>query len=553
MDKKETNKMTKNPKITKGEHMEEKKEGVENIRDKSCSEIVFDVLSAYCNATGSTCILKEQLIDRALAKVFPQGGASTEDRRFIEAGVGQPEIHTLEFDGKEYCYTKANFANEKWMIYYLKEAVFSPKRLKLNRDAIQKAAKPAARRKGISLSAEQRAAIVKALTSGVAIISGGPGCGKTLLADILVKVVMKLKKKAVVRLAASTGKAARRLEEATQMPVQTVHRLLDICYEGMLENPSPVSTVSADLLIIDEASMLDLSVANRLFTMVAPSTSIILIGDPNQLPSVRPGAVLRDLMQSGVIPVAQLTSSFRQVSDAKDIMSVANAVNAAATTRVKMLPFPPRDRLCGPVSFLQADSPEATFDILISTVKRLHTDFGCPYSKIQVLSPMKDGVVGTNALNIELGKIINPKRCDKRPFAVGDRVVCTENDNKKSVVNGEIGEVVSVEMRHITVKFGFRNVEMSPSKIMLSYALTVHKAQGSEYPVVVLALHKGMNRALSRAMLYTAISRAKEKIVVIGSVEAIMKAISADRSAERLTLLARRLRDSVLKKLAEAV
>ncbi len=512
--------------------------------EQEIPELVLRILKTYRKNTGSTCILRERLIDMALAEVGRDGAVSDQLRDEIRAATDQVQlgIEKIVVGGQEYCGLDDDFSDERRLLEFFNDFCFGAKTIRLDNKDIERTAKRVAKKKGVKLTSDQLNAVKTALTAGISVLSGGPGSGKTFVIDTIIRVVESLNKGAEILLAAPTGKAAQRLQEATGRPAKTVWRMLGIHHEWELRGITG-RKLSADLVIVDEASMLDLAVTKRLFNMLAPSATLVLVGDSDQIPSVSPGAVLRDFEQSGAVQTVRLKNSFRQVVGAEEIMSYANAVKATGCMAV--FPFFRSTTLQNTVHFVRVDSAEDLCDGAASVMKELHANLGYSYKDIQVLSPAKENSSGTQALNKALAEMVNPGPRESRAFLPGDRVVCTKNCYVEDVMNGQIGEVLFLgKNRHVTVRFDRGVAELTEGNLSLAYALTVHKAQGSQYPVIVLVLHQNMGNALSKAVFYTALTRAQEKVVVVGSVRGVMKAMTADRNAERMTLLAHRLQET---------
>ena len=377
------------------------------------------------------------------------------------------------------------------------------------------------------LADHQQQGIMMALTSPVSILTGGPGTGKTTSLRALIRVLM-LKKKSVT-LAAPTGKAAKRLSEATGVEAQTIHRLLQLRPGGQStytqENPLP-----ADMVIIDETSMLDTLLMNNLLKGIATGTHLLFVGDADQLPSVGPGQVLADLITSRVIPVTRLEHIFRQGTGS------AIATNAHLMNRGLM-------PVLGPGSseffFFIQDEPQLASELVVDLVaRRISAKFGFSSDQIQVLSPMYRGRCGLTELNERLQEALNPPAPQKAErqyggisFRVGDKVMQLQNNYEKEVFNGDSGIVtaISAEDQRVTVRldegreitYDFRELD----ELILAYAVSIHKAQGSEYPVCVIPLVMEHYPLLERQLVYTAVTRARQVVVLVGSKKALAIAI----------------------------
>ncbi|MCM1217161.1 MAG: ATP-dependent RecD-like DNA helicase [Roseburia sp.] len=547
----------KNPKPRKEEFAQPESAGNENLvpeesdLDEPVDGIILKYLKKYRQSTGSTCIEKQHLCQDVLNEICDSGSVTNPSIDMVNSTLSElvlrESIKAFEIGGEEYCYTAGDYYNESTLIEQLKRCMMATNTINPTDNEVAAALEAVLKEDCISMPDEQIRAVKLVICSNVSIVTGGPGCGKTFLTKVIIKTIQKLMPNAKIRLAATTAKAAQRLEAATGMFAETVHSMVD--YRKMRNYRVIPDSISADLVVVDEVSMLTLYIAQRLFKMITPQTKVILVGDPNQLPSIEPGDVLSDLLNSGTVKVANLCTCHRQISTSREIASLANAVKTMQ--KIAIFPFPLRSTLDCPVHYVQEFFVGKVHNEVINTVKNLHDDLGYSYDDIQVISPTNTGYFGTDALNIDLSNLVNPRRNNKAEFWPGDRVVCNRNildkDNraKKTVVNGEVGEVVSVSGKDIEVQFGDKRMTLTASRLTLAYAVTVHKAQGSEYKVVVLALHQGMGAVLSRSLLYTALTRAKEKIVVVGTVDAVMKAITDNRDGERVTLLSQRLKNEL--------
>jgi len=432
-----------------------------------------------------------------------------------------------------------------------------------------------------ALSEEQQSAIRIALTSPVSVLTGGPGTGKTTAIKALIAAVEAAHRP--YALASPTGRAAKRLSEATGRPASTIHRLLGPSpVEGFKynsQNPLPI-----DLLVVDEASMLDLSLAYSLLKALRPGTHLLLVGDVDQLPSVGAGDVLRDVIASGRAPLTRLSVIFRQAAGSHIITNAhrinkgempvfsqsisphenagnlgvsGNEVTADAQISGKY-PFPPKgegDRGWGDFFLFPADTPEEAADWVQEVVcKRIPQKFGFTPQEIQVLAPMYRGPAGVTALNQRLQEALNPpsplkpeKALYGQVFRPGDRVMQTQNNYDKDVYNGDIGSVLALDtIEHaLMVDFDGRQVIYDWSEcdqLVLAYAVSVHKGQGSEFLAVVIPMVTSHYMMLQRNLLYTAVTRARKLCVLVGSRRAIGMAVKNDKVAHRYTALDWRLR-----------
>ncbi len=406
--------------------------------------------------------------------------------------------------------------------------------------------------RGQPLSDEQRAAVLLALTSRFTILTGGPGTGKTTTTNTTVAAFEALDK--TVLLASPTGRAAKRLSEVTGRDARTVHRLLEFeperrGFKHNLENP-----LDCDVLIVDECSMLDMVLTYSLLKAVPDHAQVVFVGDVDQLPSVGPGNVLRDMIDSGRVPVARLTQVFRQAAESL-IITNAHAINAG---RMPELPPPSANKDC---AWLDADEAEEVADKVIAVVAKSLPKRGYKHGDIQVLTPMQRGSAGASFLNQRLQEVLNPAMEGKpevqrgsRLFRVGDRVMQMTNNYDKGVYNGDIGAVGAVSHEDETLAVHFTDAQGTTEvtyefsdldELTLAHAVSIHKSQGSEYPVVVLALHTQHYMLLQRNLLYTALTRARKFAVLIGPQRAIALAVRKQNDIHRHTRLKERLQGTV--------
>ncbi len=397
---------------------------------------------------------------------------------------------------------------------------------------------------GLTLSASQRSAVELALASKVTVITGGPGVGKTTLVNGILRII--LAKDIRVTLCAPTGRAAKRLSESTGLEARTVHRLLEFDPQTFGFKRGRDNPLETDLLVVDESSMVDIVLANRLLAAIPDHAALIIVGDVDQLPSVGPGAVLADIIDSGVVPTVRLTEIFRQAESSRII------VNAHRINRGE-LPLKNEGTALSDFYFIPAETPEEIHDKVMQVItERIPGRFGLhPVRDIQVLTPMNRGGLGVRSLNVELQLRLNSGaepsvvRFGSR-FASGDKVIQTVNNYDKEVFNGDIGVVrlVDTEEGLLRVDFDGREVEYEfgeLDEVSLAYATSIHKSQGSEYPAVVIPLAMQHYMLLERNLLYTAVTRGKKLVIVIGQVRALAMAVRNRKSTRRMTKLAERL------------
>jgi exodeoxyribonuclease V alpha subunit len=408
----------------------------------------------------------------------------------------------------------------------------------------EKAVEWAQKRLSITLAGKQAEAVRMALSEKTLVITGGPGTGKTTIINSVIRIFEKLGVR--ILLAAPTGRAARRMSEATGLEARTIHRMLEYNPEkgGFQKNEG--NPLDCGLLVVDEASMIDTILMFSMLRAVPQESVLILVGDVNQLPSVGSGNVLGDIIGSGIVPVVVLTDIFRQAKESRIVIN-AHRINGGE------MPFWKTDEKNGDFYFIEQDDPERIAGIIRELVsERIPGRFGFnPMDEIQVLTPMHRGILGSSSLNEILQEELNPggvplSRGGEK-YKEGDKVMQIRNNYDKDVFNGDIGRIKSIDAadRKLTVSFDGRSVGYDFHElddIMLSYAVSVHKSQGSEYPAVVMPVHTQHYMLLQRNLIYTAVTRAKRLVVLVGTKKALAIGINNNRTRKRYTRLKERLK-----------
>jgi exodeoxyribonuclease V alpha subunit len=407
------------------------------------------------------------------------------------------------------------------------------------------AAALAGSRLGFELGDDQRAALELAVVSPLSVITGGPGTGKTTLVRAIVDVLHE--QGCRVRLAAPTGRAARRLAEATGRDAATLHRLLGLRPGGLLLPPPPPEPIEADVLVVDEVSMVDVTLMATTLASLPDTCAVILVGDVDQLPSVGPGDVLAACARSGVVPVARLTTVHRQ-AEGSGIVRVAHEWNAGQAPRFD-------DGPDGQAFWIERRDPVSALEALLAmATDRIPARFGLhPLRDVQVLTPMHKGPLGTQALNEALREKLNPPAKSKpelsrfgRTFRTGDKVMQVKNNYDLDVFNGDVGVLKAldedgdqalVDYDGRQVKYGLDLLD----QLEPAFAITCHKSQGSEFPAVVLPLVSGQRVMLRRNLVYTAFTRAKQVLVALGDTAALQRALATVDTGTRHGRLAQRL------------
>lgn len=427
----------------------------------------------------------------------------------------------------------------------LKALCQSPKKVRVN--SPDKALAWVQNRLSIALADKQIEAIRCVLESKVTVVTGGPGTGKTTIIHGVLEIYKRLKAK--ILLAAPTGRAAKRMSEATDYEAKTIHRLLEFSFAkgGFQRNEG--KPLECDLLVVDEASMIDTVLMHHLMKAVPQDATFILVGDVYQLPSVGAGNVLGDIIESGTVPVVRLTEIFRQAK-ASQIVVNAHKINEG------ILPDFDSSRDSSPERdfyFIQQEDPEKALDIIVQvTIERIPQRFGFdPLEDIQVLTPMHKGAVGAENLNTVLQRKLNPGSAavvrGARSFRVGDKVMQIRNNYDKDVYNGDIGKIAHIDpiQQMLLIVFDDRSVSYSfgdLDEIVLAYAVSIHKSQGSEFPAVVIPILTQHYILLQRNLIYTAVTRGKHLVVIVGAKKAMAMGINNNKTQSRFTRLAHRLR-----------
>ncbi|MDY5330934.1 MAG: ATP-dependent RecD-like DNA helicase [Anaerovibrio sp.] len=400
---------------------------------------------------------------------------------------------------------------------------------------------------GITLAQQQRQAVEAVLEHGLFVLTGGPGTGKTTVIRAMLDILEQ--QGLEILLGAPTGRAAKRLSEATHRGACTVHRMLEAGGNpeegGSGFGRNQDEPLEADVIILDEVSMMDIVLMKHFLAAVPDGAHLILVGDVDQLPAVGPGSVLQDIIRSGVVPKICLTEVFRQSDDSTIVLN-AHAINAGR------LPQCSRERGSDFI-FIEQNNADWAEQQIVALCKTYLPKMGYePMYDVQVLSPMHRNACGVERLNQLLQNAMNPLQEDmpevvngSRSFRLGDKVMQNKNNYDKGVFNGDIGYIVDLEPGRMLVHFGEElEAEYESSEfnqLQLAYCMTVHKSQGSEYPVVVLPLVSAHYIMLQRNLLYTAVTRAKKLVILIGSKAALNTAVENDRTRKRYTLLAERL------------
>jgi exodeoxyribonuclease V alpha subunit len=485
--------------------------------------------------------VEETTIPYALDSIASQKKVIIEN--LFSLNSGDPQAGTPTLNSKA-VYLTPLYVAELGIVNRLKALFSYPKQMRLVNideaiDWTQKTLK-------MTLSEKQVDAVRSSVHAKAMVVTGGPGTGKTTIINGIIKIYNKMGQK--VLLAAPTGRAAKRMTETTGHEAKTIHRLLEYSPGGTTFKKNEANPLEADLIIIDEASMVDTVLMYHLLKAVSMKATIILVGDVDQLPSVGPGNILKDIIDSEYLPTVRLNEIFRQ---SKESMIIVNAhrINTGHMPTTFHDEKHKKD-----FYFFSVDEPEKVLEEIVSLCKeKIHSRFGYdPMNDIQVLTPMHKGTVGVTNLNVVLQSALNPEGVELvragRAIRVGDKVIQMRNNYDKDVFNGDIGRVLLIdrEVQEVTIDFDGRRVSYEfpeLDEITLAYAISVHKSQGSEYPVVIMPILTQHFMLLQRNLLYTGITRGKKLVILIGTWKALAIAIKNNTPQKRYTMLRERLKN----------
>lgn len=478
--------------------------------------------------------VERELITRSLEVL------AREDRIVIE------DLKGLELSGGNHkaVYLAKFHVSETRVAERLKTLVSSPKSMRKIKTA--KAIDWVQKQLSITLARKQIEAVTCAVASKVMVITGGPGTGKTTIINAILKILSKLRVN--ILLAAPTGRAAKRMSEATGHEAKTIHRMLEFSVQKGGFQKNEEHPLECDLLIVDEASMVDIILMHHLLKAVPPQATLILVGDVNQLPSVGAGNVLKDIIGSGAVRVVELNEIFRQAKESLIIVN-AHKINAGMIPPLKSTD--PSDDFY----FVERDDPVDALNTILELVsERIPKRFGFdPIDDIQVLTPMHKGTVGAGNLNTELQKTLNTQEealvRGARNFKVADKVMQIKNNYDKEVFNGDIGRILRIdsENQEVMISFDGRDVPYDYTdldEIVLAYAVSIHKSQGSEYPAVIMPILTQHYVLLQRNLVYTGVTRGRKLVVMVGMKRALAIGVKNDKTQKRYTHLRERLAPS---------
>ncbi len=479
-----------------------------------------------------------EILQRAVANLFTEKEIFFEDLN--------SDVDAYEANNKA-VYLPPFYQAEKGIADNLTSFLQAPSPIPLLevRDALRRAEQQL----GMELVTEQRRAVEQALKEKCLVITGGPGTGKTTLVRALVTICQAMGIRCL--LGAPTGRAAKRLQEVTGAPAKTLHRLLEYSFQKGGFQRDAKNPLDGKLLIVDEASMIDAILFHHLVKALPPEGAFVLIGDVNQLPSVGPGRVLEDLIDSESIGVVRLSHIFRQAQESLIVTNAHRILQGKSPETTK----DPKEEIRD-FYFIEEEDPERVASLILELcTERIPARFGFdPFEQVQVISPMHRGSAGAENLNALLQSELNPKGPELRRggwiYRLNDKVMQLRNNYDKEVFNGDIGRIVAVEQEQneVAVLFDDRSIPYESAELdelVPAYAISVHKSQGNEYPAVVLPLLTQHYMLLQRNLVYTAVTRGKQLVVIVGTRKALGIAIRNNKTQERFTLLRQRLAQSV--------
>lgn len=506
---------------------------------------ILDYIDHKAIYNGDLCVKKSDILIglESYLNTFNVFSTKLSEEEIETALEGlKEELHIVEETnclGIKFIYLKVWNVIENGIVKSLKTLIKTPRNIK-NIDKVDDFLLDF-NKKGLVLDKKQEDAVYMALTNNISILTGLPGTGKTQTTSAIVKCIKYIYPKAKITLLAPTGKASNRMTELIGEKASTIHRGLKLhCFDVNAE----IEPLNSDFVIIDESSMIDAYIFYKLIQAIEVGTKVLLIGDVNQLPSVGAGLILRDLIDSNVISTTKLTKIFRQAETSDIVLKSHQIVNGNADISLTT-------NKCSNFIFWKEEDVIKANKKVLASVDRLIDGYGYNISDICILTPMRKGALGTEELNVILQEKLNPPATNKmeyKNFRVGDRVLQTENNYELDVFNGDIGTISDIfyeiddGIEQITFKIDFMGKEITYKKqnisqLELAYAMTIHKSQGSEFKAVIMPIHTICKVLLSRNLLYTGITRAKEKLIVIGQEEAIRYAINNNEIIERQSLL----------------
>lgn len=478
-----------------------------------------------CFPTEKLAILAKEALGASLELIEETLTVLIQEKKMIQETI----------EGTSFIWLSFFYYTEKGIVEELFRLLDAPSPLRSINE--EKAIEWVEQKLSIQLAKEQKTAILASFSNKVSIITGGPGTGKSTITQAILAIATKLTDKIV--LAAPTGRAAKRLSQITRKRASTIHSLLEFDPSTALFKKSSSDPLDCECIILDEMSMVDAKLMYSLLKAIPSFSHIIFIGDVDQLPSVGPGQILKDMITSETIPTTRLMHIFRQ-SKGSDISTNAHLILKGC------FPFLESTRKSD-FTFIEAQTPEEVLEKITSLVSELaYKNSFDPFEDVQILAPMKRGLIGTENLNTALQKTLNPQNFTLshlgRSFQMGDKVMQIRNNYTKNVFNGDIGRIIKIDLEEQLVEVHFDN-KMVPypfnelDELILAYAVSIHKYQGSESPIVIIPVHTTHFMMLYRNLLYTGVTRGKKRVYLVGSKKAIGVAIKNDKITQRQTHL----------------
>lgn len=524
---------------------------------KRCRIFLLALLQQDAEKNGNLFVRRERLKEKmedflvhetdAKARILPFADQTIEDA--LQELVDSRQITITTKYGSECIYLGRNYHMEEKAAAGICRVWTGQKNITFPAAGTEELLTAFASNHGYILAPEQSQAVLTALTSPISIISGGPGTGKTFTVKVIVDFIRELVPDVKITACAPTGRAALRLKDMTGLPASTIHRVLNL--GPFSKNVLGPGELVCDYLIVDEFSMVDIELCQYLFTALTPSARVIITGDHNQLPSVGPGTVLRDLIASNIFPTTILSHVFRQ-AEHSGIIGNANRIFAPPDSNRKLTASNPK-KPGGDFYFLEENDTRKIAAKIEEIIQAGIRDYALTLSEIQVLAPIHSGDTGTDNLNSYLQEKLNPStevlEYNGRTFHRGDKVIHTKNDYELDLFNGEIGFICDVGCTKdcaLIVDYSGREVVYPENKLdqlELAYALTVHKMQGSECPLIIMPIY---GPYLSKNVVYTAITRAQKAVVLIGSKENLAEGLQQETAVERESNLVKRLQAQIL-------
>lgn len=509
--------------------------GIDNESFTRCRAGIFYTLEYLANSEGHCYVPFDEMVLKC-SKIL-----GIEDSKVVITYDSLIKNNELIVEDKNKVYLPSFFRAEIGLTKKIKDIISYPNFKKVPDEKLESEIKNAEKLNKIKYDDFQKEAIKTVFNSNFSVVTGGPGVGKTTITKGIIEIFKNLGKK--VLLAAPTGRAAKRLSETAKTEAKTIHRLLEIKREGGFAKNAE-NKLSGDVLIVDEASMIDLILMHNLLKAVHSNTKIILIGDVNQLPSVGPGNVLKDIINSGAVPVVKLQKIYRQAKTSNIILN-SHKINSGKIPELKASKN-------SDFFFIEENDDEKCADLIVDLYsKRLPKYYKVnSISDIEVLTPMKKGILGTDNLNKVLQEKLNKTGVSLKrggiTYKLNDKVMQIKNNYDKDVFNGDIGKICSINEANETLEINFDSRILKYEigeleEITLAYACTIHKSQGSEYPIVIIPMTTSHFIMLKRNLLYTGVTRGKKVCILVGNKYAISKAISNNESEKRYTLLEQRL------------